>query len=79
MASTVLAQTDPEFVSAAEAAKLLGLTKNSVIRRLEAGLLAGYRDPVDNQYRVARRAVDGLLEDRRALREAAIAVANLTK
>lgn len=59
-------------MAAAEAADALSLSKNSIIRRVEAGRLAGYRDPVDERYYVSRAAVERLLRERESLRRAAL-------
>lgn len=68
---TAMPVSTPDEMSAAEAAAALGLSKNSVIRRVRAGQLAGYEDPIDHRVRVTRRAVERLLSERESLRRAA--------
>jgi len=61
-----------EFISANEAADRLELALNTVKRRIDGGILRGYKDPITHHYVVSRRAVDELLEQRAALRRSAL-------
>lgn len=72
MSTAMPVSTADQFMTAAEAAHALSLSRQSIIRRVEAGRLAGYQDPVDGHYYVLRAAVDRLLSDRESLRRAAI-------
>jgi len=60
-----------QFISAAEAAERLDLALNTVKRRVEAGILRGYKDPITQRYEVNLRAVEELLQLREALRRSA--------
>ena len=59
------------FIAVAEAAERLGLSVNTVKRRVDAGILRGYRDPVNGYYSVAEQSVDELLRVRQALQRSA--------
>jgi biotin operon repressor len=73
MSTAASIRTTEEFVSAAQAARMLGISKNAVIRRVRAGQLAGVvDDPIDHHCYVARKAVDKLLSERESLRRAAL-------
>jgi len=60
-----------QFISASEAAERLDLALNTVKRRVDAGILRGYKDPITQRYEVSLRAVQDLLELRAALRRSA--------
>jgi len=62
---------EAKFIPASEAAERLGLALNTVKRRIDAGILAGYKDPITQRYQVSARAVADLLELRVALRRSA--------
>ena len=59
------------FIPVAEAAERLGLSVNTVKRRVDAGILRGYQDPVNGYYSVAEQSVDELLRVRQALQRSA--------
>lgn len=67
----VRAKADTTFVSARTAAARLGLSAATVRRRVDAGILAGRRDPATGRYQVRARAIADLLELRAALRRSA--------
>lgn len=60
------------FISAAKAASRLGISLNTVKRRVDARILAGYKDPVNGRYEVSDKAVEDALELRAALRRSAM-------
>lgn len=69
-----MARTNPRefrFIPVAEAAERLGLSVNTVKRRVDAGILRGYQDPVNGYYSVAEQSVDELLHVRQALQRSA--------
>ncbi len=68
-----MARPQPDsFMPAAEAAGRLGISLNTVKRRVQARILAGYRDPVNSRYQVSEKAVEDALELRAALRRSAM-------
>lgn len=60
-----------QFIPASEAAERLDLSLNTVKRRVDAGILRGYKDPITQRYEVNLRAVEELLQLREALRRSA--------
>lgn len=62
---------EERFISAADAASKLDVSVNTVKRRVEAGILRGYQDPINNYYSVAEASVEDLLELRQALKRSA--------
>jgi len=62
---------EERFISAADAAEKLEVSVNTVKRRVEAGILRGYQDPINNYYSVAEGSVEDLLELRQALKRSA--------
>lgn len=60
-----------DFIPASDAAEQLGLSLNTVKRRVDAGILAGYKDPITLRYVVRSRAVAELLKLRAALQRSA--------
>lgn len=69
-----MATTGPRegrFIPVAEAADRLGLSVNTVKRRVDAGILRGYQDPINGYYSVAERSVEELLQLRQALQRSA--------
>ena len=65
-----------KFIAASEAARHLGVSLNTVKRRVDAGLLAGFKDPDNGRYTVNASAVArALLTRARLERKAAIAPA----
>jgi len=62
---------EARFIPVAEAAERLGLSVNTVKRRVDAGILRGYQDPINGYYSVAERSVEDLLRVRQALQRSA--------
>lgn len=60
------------FIAASEAAARLGLSLNTVKRRVDRQILAGYKDPVNGYYYVSERSVRRALELREALQRSAL-------
>lgn len=60
-----------QFISVRAAAAQLGLSETTVRRRIEAGILAGRRDPRTGRWQVRASAVTDLLELRAALARSA--------
>ena len=65
--------TDERFMPVREAEQLLGLSRQSVLRRIKLGLLAGYPDPDSGYYFVSRESVEEALRRRRLAQDAAAA------
>lgn len=65
-------QLQQNFVTIAEAARQLALSRNSVNRRIAAGHLAGYQDPESSYRYVSRASVEEALRRRRILQESAL-------
>jgi hypothetical protein len=72
---TVLARprpaTDDRYIPIREAEQLLGLSRNSVLRRVKLGLLIGYADPDNGYYHVSRASVEEALRRRKVVQELA--------
>jgi hypothetical protein len=68
----VLAPPAPGFISVREAAELLHLSRNSVKRRIAAGLLRGYVDPSNSYQYVSKASVDEMLRVLQELQAAAL-------
>lgn len=62
---------EERFIPAAEAAEALGLSVNTVKRRVDAHILRGYKDPHNGYYSVDRQSVRELLDLRAALQRSA--------
>jgi hypothetical protein len=62
---------DVRFIPVSEAADRLGLSVNTIKRRVDAGILRGYRDPINGYYSVAEPSVEDLLQLRQALQRSA--------
>jgi biotin operon repressor len=60
-----------DFVSVGKAAELLGISRNSVKRRIAAGLLRGYTDPSNGYQYVSRASVDDIVRLLRRLQASA--------
>lgn len=63
--------TDDGYVPVREAEQLLGLSRNSVLRRIKLGLLRGHPDPDNGYYQVSRASVKEVLRRRREAQELA--------
>jgi hypothetical protein len=70
--ASALHASSPDFLTVGEAATRLGMSANSVKRRLDAGILRGYRDPDNGYHYITVESVDRLADNRRRLREAAL-------
>ena len=66
-----MAANAARFIPAAEAADQLGLSVNTVKRRVDARILRGYKDPHSGYYLVDERSVRELLDLRQALERSA--------
>ena len=62
---------EDEYVPVREAERLLGLSRNSVLRRIKLGLLRGYPDPDNGYYKVSRASIEEALRRRNSARELA--------
>jgi hypothetical protein len=62
----------PEFLTVGAAAQRLGMSANSVKRRLAAGVLRGYKASENGYHYVTAASVESLLLHRRQLQEAAM-------
>ncbi len=63
--------SDLKFITISEAAERLGISRNSVLRRLKAKRLEGYQDPTSHYHYVSERSVQATLRRLQALRAAA--------
>jgi hypothetical protein len=59
------------FSAVGDAAKRLNLSPNSVKRRLEAGILKGYKNPENGYHYISNESIERLLHNRRQLQLAA--------
>lgn len=66
-----LVVTDDGYVPVREAEQLLGLSRNSVLRRIKLGILTGYPDPDNGYYKVSRASIEEALRRRREAQELA--------
>ena len=70
MASTVGA-TASKFITVGETAERLGISRNGVKRRLDAGLLRGYTDPTNGYRYVSLASIERLLRQVEELKRVA--------
>ncbi len=63
--------TDDGYVPVRVAEQLLGLSRNSVLRRIKLGILQGYPDPDNGYYKVSRASIEEALRRRREAQELA--------
>jgi len=63
--------SDTKYIPVSEAAERLGISRNSVIRRIKAGRLESYQDPDNGYHFVSERSVEATLRRLQALRAAA--------
>lgn len=66
--------TERRYVPVREAEQLLGLSRNSVLRRIKLGILNGYPDPDNGYYKVSRASIQEALRRRREAHDLAEAV-----
>ncbi|SRR5581483_276807 len=62
---------EQDFVLVGEAAKRLGISHNSVLRRLKAGALKGFSDQVNGYHYVSVSSIDNTIRLREDLARAA--------
>lgn len=61
--------SEREWLSTAEAARLLGVSERTVLRLIARGSLAAWRWDVRARWQILSRSAERLLKDRAAVRE----------
>ncbi len=64
--------TNLSYIPISEAAKRLGISRNSILRRIKAGRLESYQDPDNGYHYVSERSVEATLRRLEGLRRAAL-------